>query len=710
MTRNKLFQRVCVTTLILILVVVISGEVVRAQLPANIPRGDLFVVYSPAGRVLSPSNWNVWVLGRSGYSAGFCLDGLYLTNVTSGEIVPWLAESHEYSDNYTVLRIHVRRGIYWNDGVEFTAEDVAFHIMKQKNTTGLNMHSSLNRYVETAYTEDKYTVVIKLKESNPKFHLLLTGRAGDAPAIMPKHIFENVEDPLTFMFNPPVGTGAYVLEDYDPQGYWCLWKRRDDWERSVLGKLYGKPKPKYILVTSPGPVTKTIMNFQRNEIDLGEVSAESMEPLLNSNPYCRGWIGGYPYAWLRGTSSHDVGFNFMKYPYNVTEVRWALALAINFTEVQIVAFDATARFGTLWGLSCDYVAHIYEPILVPWLMNFTLEDGYKPFDPTIPQRLADYVEKVKGKELTLPPEKIYGPGWWKYDPEKAAELLESQGFFRDENGKWHLPNGDLWKPVLLIPSYHPMGMKIGFAFAEQWKKFGIEIQEEALESGTFTRRQQTGDFDMTVIWPTRAVLPDVWADWQGLHEKYVVPIGEKASSNQIRWANHRFSSLLDELAKLEPEDPKVIDIVAEMFKELVKDMPTITGVMGSRMIVLNTYAWTNYPTAENPYWEVKYFHTQFTSVILPFIERTGRVPSTEFEEEGPSIPEFPTEEIEAITQLISAINNTLIETNLQMKDVTQAISQMTSQITTLQYIAVGEGVLIIVAIILLVSRTRGKTT
>ena len=48
-------------------------------------------------------------------------------------------------------------------------------------------------------TPDPYTVVFKLKKPNSRFHALFTVRWG-AVWIMPKHVFEKVEDPLEVRF------------------------------------------------------------------------------------------------------------------------------------------------------------------------------------------------------------------------------------------------------------------------------------------------------------------------------------------------------------------------------------------------------------------------------------------------------------------------------------------------------------------------------
>ena len=56
----------------------------------------------------------------------------------------------------------------------------------------------------------------------------------------------------TFDNYPPVTISPYKLKDPDPNGYWFLWEKRDDWQRTDVGQIIGEPKPKYVLFRSYG--------------------------------------------------------------------------------------------------------------------------------------------------------------------------------------------------------------------------------------------------------------------------------------------------------------------------------------------------------------------------------------------------------------------------------------------------------------------------
>ena len=79
--------------------------------------------------------------------------------------------------------------------------------------------------------------------------------------------------------------------------------------------------------------------------------------------------------------------------------------------------------------------------------EYTLPDGYKPFNDGFGKRMVDKLSKQGVEGLPFNDEAavdLFGVGWWKYDPQKATALLESVGF--KKNGKkWMLPDGNLGK-------------------------------------------------------------------------------------------------------------------------------------------------------------------------------------------------------------------------------------------------------------------------
>ena len=727
MKDEKVNMMTAILTVALVLMATLPSfpSPVYAQLPPGIPRGDL-VIFRTEITSKVPDDMNFWKPANPNIAGGGSpiFEPIWYLNVVEMKLVPVLASAPpEYSENFTVMRIRVRPGVYWNDGVEFTADDIVFTLKLHLNVTGLANSASTQIWVEDAYAEDAYTAIIKLKKPNPKFHMTFTNVMGlTGFLIMPKHIWEKVEDPLTFKFNPPVGTGPYILDTYDPNGYWCLFRRRDDWERSATSKVFGKPKPKYVLrihYTPDDP--KQIIAISRHEMDITELTMELWDTARSANPYLEAFWKDFPYVWQYGICDHGPSFNLAKYPYNITDVRWALALAINRTEVNIIALDAKGRIATFTSLSVPYLQKHYVSRLLPWIKNFTLPDGYKPFDETVPYKLADYA-KSKGYTLTSDPTEIWGLGWWKYDPEEAAKLLKKHGFYKDDQGRWHLPTGELWTLDLVIPAYHVLASRLGFATAEQWRKFGIDVVDEALTSGVFSSRINIGDFDVFIshgqVFCSAHV--DTWQWWQGLHIKYVKPLGTVATSNQIRWNSSRFSELLDELSLITPEDPKVIDIVSEMAKVIFEEMPAINYFLGSKLIVRDTYVWRGWPTADNWYWEESHWNVMWCIPILVKLEPTGNVPTSEMPIISPPTTPTISPELNAtiagIASGIAALQSDLAAVKTDMADLSNSISSLSGgvnsiagQISFLNTVVAVEAIVIVILAVGLIYSIKRKS-
>lgn len=230
----------------------------------NIPRKELLILENPEGTVKNAGWFNIWAINAGSQSNGLqqvALDTLWYIDPERGLDGVWdnslAADKPQYNADFTEMTVKLRKGIFWSDGVEFTADDVVSTVTTQIKHPGMRFSAVLASNVASVEGPDAYTVVFKLKKPNSRFHANFTVRWG-AVWILPKHVFDKVEDPAKFDFNKPVSLGAYVLNSYDPDGKWYIWQLRDDWQRTTLGR-YGKPGPKYLAYIDPGPPDKRVI-------------------------------------------------------------------------------------------------------------------------------------------------------------------------------------------------------------------------------------------------------------------------------------------------------------------------------------------------------------------------------------------------------------------------------------------------------------------
>ncbi len=143
------------------------------------------------------------------------------------------------------------------------------------------------------------------------------------------------------------------------------------------------------------------------------------------------------------------------------------------------------------------------------MSELTLDLGngetFKPYDPDAPLGIVEY---AKGRGYIFPEDQAYldkafGLGWYKFAPEAAEKLLVKNGFSKDKDDKWLLPDGTPWKISCLTGTQLATGMgeRNCVAAVQQWKKFGIDA--EVYTSEADSNLNSTGDFDVSSNWPAQ---------------------------------------------------------------------------------------------------------------------------------------------------------------------------------------------------------------
>ncbi|MDP9455546.1 MAG: ABC transporter substrate-binding protein [Actinobacteria bacterium] len=202
-----LLRRATVALLCILAVVVLGPTGAGAQQPERVEK--LTIATEADKGNLTPYSFRP-PPGVHSEMVGLIYDTLFLHPYTE-EPIPWLATEASANADATTWTVKLRDDVTWHDGEEFTAEDVAFtyDYYRDGPPNRYTHHASDVPVVESAEALDATTVEFTCERPCPTLDLVTLA---DLP-ILPRHIWEDVEDPQTYT-ELPVGTGPYKLAEY----------------------------------------------------------------------------------------------------------------------------------------------------------------------------------------------------------------------------------------------------------------------------------------------------------------------------------------------------------------------------------------------------------------------------------------------------------------------------------------------------------------
>jgi peptide/nickel transport system substrate-binding protein len=609
-----------------------------AMTDVGTPRSETLIVQTFDGRAANPqaqNPLNAYALWRGFRELGWSF--LWEMDTATGQSYPELADGFPEVLNAenTQFRIKIRPGVFWSDGVEFTTDDIVYTLeTTMKHRASLGRVGVVANYVKSWTKVDSHT--IDIETVNPAFDVntvlgVYTWGANFVP--VPKHIFEPQGDAVTTFENTNAVTlGPYKLKEFDPNGFWHLWELREDWERSGWGNA-GQPKARYVLYKDFGTEETRALAFVQNQYDVDTfMSPDTIQAAQARNPKIETFSKTFPYHDMNDACSYGIYINQLKAPYDLPEVRWALALSVDLQKVGISSVSGQFKAGALPIADTPITNGLYYQPLNDFLAGLTLADGYQPFNANFGQDLADALAAQGVDPSQLPSGDAvkagFGMGWWKHDPAQAEKLLASVGITKGGDGFYAKPDGSPWMIEFVIPAdWNKVMQRIGFSIADSWKQAGFNVSARQVDNGEFGTVQSTNARnELQLNWSNSCIYNVNWVNsWRTVTAENIKPADspDALNGNFLRISDPEILDLVAKSRGMPVDAEERLENGLEITRKLVSEMQVINLMNIPTTIPTNSTYWTNFSKQDNFYGAPYTWWSSFKKTILN-IEPTGQ--------------------------------------------------------------------------------------
>lgn|GEM_PF-5958224 len=331
---------------------------------------------------------------------------------------PYLASSYEISPDGKTYTFHLFPNATWDDGTPITSEDVKFSIEYYKKyscpVTTPHVHN-----IDSVETPDPHTVVIHLVNASLSWIVVDLWML----YIIPKHIWQNVTDPLHFDNYPPVGAGPFKFSRWVKGQYIEFVANENFW--------FGRPYLDKVLLVVINTHDAQIMAFKEHAVDVVGIQGNEVPQFL-----------GIPNVTIYQTIDPGLtvlGINNLKDPGRDINFRRAIAHTIDKERIINTVYYGYAKPN-------DNFLTIPYNISGRWL------------NPNVPK--------------------------YSYNLTLAAELLDKAGYKDYDGDGWRdYPNGTKMKLYIETTGNIPTWIRAVEIIADDWRSIGLDTEVVAVDLG-----------------------------------------------------------------------------------------------------------------------------------------------------------------------------------------------------------------------------------
>lgn len=376
-------------------------------------------------------------------------DSIVTVDPETNEPAPSLAESWDTSDDGLTWTFNLRDDVFFTDGEQLTADDVAwtFTTIMENDAAAIASGNYVAGFEEVT-AEDDHTVVIELDEPQA------TMTALNVP-IVPRHVWEPIVEEEGENFSdyagddfPTVGSGPFALTEHSRGEHIRLEANPDHWRGPAgfdeLYFRYYSEKDAAVEALRSGEVS-----FVYELTDAQVTSLESAEDIA--------------------VNIAD-GKRFQAFTINPgAQTQDGEAFGDGHPALQ----DRTLRQAIVMGIDNE------EIVQQGANGQAVAAGGY------VPPRYTDFHWSPEGEEAILD-----------FDPDAANEMLDEAGYDRGDDGVRVSPEGDRLELRMHVHSDRPDNVQAGQVIAERLADIGIEIDNRTVDPGILSDALYDAEYDL----------------------------------------------------------------------------------------------------------------------------------------------------------------------------------------------------------------------
>jgi peptide/nickel transport system substrate-binding protein len=471
-------------------------------------------------------------------SFGTVYEPLVYDNLLTDKKTPYLASAYQWSSDNKTLTMTIRSGVQWSDGQPFSAADVLYTFQLLKQNPSLDLQSDWSVLADVQQQGSDKIAFTFQSSAVPYFYQI----AAQTP-IVSQHSWATVKDP-TAAVTKPVGTGPFTMNDCTPQNIAYI-KNPNYWQK-------GLP---YIESVNYPAFTD---NDPANQFLAAGNAEWGGQFIPNIDTYYVARDRAHNHYWFPPVDNINIWINQTVPLLDNKAVRQAMAFGIDRAKV-----SQNGEYG-------------YEPA----------GNQTGVLTPTF----SSWVDQSQVSK--------YG---YKYDANKATQLLTSAGFTKGSDGIFKDSSGHrLSFTIISISGYTDWTASLQVV-AQNLKSIGIEVIEHDQNQNDYASNLYNGTYQLAYGSLSTSPGPSPYYELRNtLDSATTADIGQTAAGDYERYKNTQVDSLFDQFGAT-TDAAKQHQLMGQIESAMLEDVPVIPVTEGVAWYEYSTKHIGGWPTPNDPF-------------------------------------------------------------------------------------------------------------